>query len=260
MGNCYKIRIVQLLQAEKKIRERNVVKRMKCPDLEQIVEMETNEESQEEPLNNMDEVRHFLQVLDTDFTEKHLADDNAINYVAGACANIVKTKVFADNDCASCHVVFTTGEVNGNDGSPYMLELQNGGLLMANVFNICLTRYCSQLAAELYSNKLYSTRFLGSKNQKNLLKGLMWQIVGDYVDDVECPACQKPYKLLMSHFLSSLCSTVLVGLSKLIWSANDLEQEKIRIERQNKQRQTLTRKRLRLENESQAIDQDISYI
>lgn len=232
LGGGYRMRRFQILECAKKKRIRDHLKRLNLPDQPINIEVTEINDADLGPMTNEDELRSFLPILDVDVGDNYPISEDAMNYVSGSCANLVKRKIFADNDCETCYLVFTTGEKNGLDGSPYQAEMQRGGLLMPNERATTLTVIASKLASELYANNSFSPAFLKSANQKKILEGLMWQIVGAEYHEHECLTCGKSYDWLLKNYLSSLCNTVLRGLSKLITTQHDLQKEKERIEKQ----------------------------
>lgn len=72
-----------------------------------------------------------------------------------------------------------------------------------------------------------------------------------------CPSCGKPYKWLLHNFLSSLYNTVLHGLSKLIKSQHDLQQEKQKISNQTRGKERDKRKNEQVQiQQTQELDEN----
>lgn len=235
-GNNYRSSMIQVLENEKKIRDRDVVK---WKMVERDFPIETIEEQVEHIMDNEqlipdNELELFAPVLEAEFGDNHPVVTDAINHVAGACANAVQRRVFRGSNCTGCIQLFIDGEKGDFDGSIYQAKLQRGGLFIPSTFARSITQYAMIMVMELYTNPTYSNNFISVPNQKLVIESLLHKVVDDFSDDIECEECGSPFTWHVKIFLSSLSNTVLVGLSNLVNKKMELRAEMSRIEKEDR--------------------------
>lgn len=258
-GSQYKISMVQLMEVEKKLRDRRVVRwELSEEHVTEYVNVEALDEyvdffiSSTEPKLPMkqkhepDILSPFRGITDEDFGEEHPVHPDALNHVAGACIRAVKRKVYKVGDCEECPKLFTNGEQGSFDGSVWQRHVQRGALYIPNEFASSLVHFAMIVAMELSTNIRYSVEFLKSTQQNKIIAGIVHEFVG-VVDELTCPSCEKPFDWHLKVFIASLSNTVLSGMAKLFQKRNDL---KLELDRKKSQETQHTREVKKLQKQS----------
>lgn len=263
-GNNYRQSFLQVCEGAKKSWDRKVIKWKLLEQDFSVEEIENQVHMFAENQSKIEiDISAFENILGEDFGDGQHVDMDAVNHVAGACANAVQRKVFKGNKCESCIQFLTSGNKGDIDGSIYQANIQRGGLLVPSEFARTSTHYAMTLVLELATNPTCSNNFATAKNQKKIIEALLHVVIDPFCDELECEECEAPFTWHVKVFLSSLSNTILVGLSKLLNRKMELEHEKLRMEKENK----LKNKRMKSAETSQVIEasqvikhKDLSFV